>query len=279
MSRAVRKRLAVLAAVVVGGLLLAGCQLPTFGAHAPATQQGHDSIKLWQGFFIVGAIVFVIVFCLLLWAILRYRRRSDAIPRQVQYHTLIEILYTAIPLIIVGVLFAFVFVTENNVDALPKPKLSVQVTAFQWGWRFTYTASTNPTYTHAPGYGHRPTFSVSGIETQAPQLVLPEDETVRIYLRSADVIHGFYVPAIDFSRYAQPGVVNKFSVTLDKTGTFRGQCTQFCGLYHSLMRFRLKSLTPSKFKAWEAATHSATNEGSISSLKHQIQQNIGGGTS
>jgi cytochrome c oxidase subunit 2 len=240
--------------VLAGGLLLAGCQLPTFGAHKPITSQGQDSIKLWQGFFIAGAAVFVFVFVLIMWAALRYRRRSDEIPRQTQYHTLLEIIYTAIPVVFVLILFGFTFVTENNVDALPAPKMSVTVTGFQWGWQFHYTTK------HV---------TVIGVELQDPEMVLPQNETVRIYLQSHDVIHGFYVPAFDFSRYAQPGIVNKFTVNLHTLGTFRGQCTQYCGLYHSLMRFRVKVVTPSQFAVWVSKHRSKGPSTSISTAEKQ----------
>jgi len=249
-----RRRWAAVAVALGGGLLLAGCQLPTFGAPKAITTQGQDSIKLWQGFFIAGAVVFLFVFTLIAWAVLRYRRRSDAIPRQTQYHTLLEIFYTAVPVVIVLILFGFTFVTENNVDALPAPNLSVQVTAFQWGWQFTYL--------------HKDV-TVIGVELQDPEMVLPQDETVRISLRSHDVIHGFYVPAFDFSRYAQPGIVNKFTVNLHTLGTYRGQCTQFCGLFHSLMRFRVKVVTPAQFAVWLRTHRSSGPRTRISTAESQ----------
>jgi cytochrome c oxidase subunit II len=266
-----RTRWVAALAVVAGGLLLAGCQLPTFGAHKAITSQGQDSMKLWQGFFIAGAVVFLLVFALIAWAVFRYRRRSDAIPRQTQYHTVVEILYTAIPIIIVLILFGFTFVTENRVDALPAPKLSVTVTGFQWGWRFQYTTKD---------------VTVIGVELQDPEMVLPQNETVRISLESHDVIHGFYVPAFDFSRYAQPGIVNKFTVNLHTLGTFRGQCTQYCGLYHSLMRFRVKVVTPGQFAAWVSAHRSSASASnsttgkvaSVSSTSHTALTAATGGT-
>ncbi len=254
--RSRRARLLAVVVVAAGGLLLAGCQLPTFGAHKAITSQGNDSIKLWQGFFIAGAAVFLVVFALIVWAVFRYRRRSDAIPRQTQYHTVLEICYTAIPIVFVLILFGFTFVTENSVDALPAPKLSVTVTGFQWGWRFHYT---------------KQGVTVMGVELQDPEMVLPENETVRIYLRSNDVIHGFYVPAFDFSRYAQPGITNSFTVNLHTLGTYRGQCTQFCGLYHSLMRFRVKVVTPTQFASWLLTRHSAGPGTSISSAQKAEQ--------
>ena len=84
-------------------------------------------------------------------------------------------------------------------------------------------------------------------------MVLPVDQTVRIFLRSADVIHGFYVPQFNFSRYAQPGITNQFDLNILHAGTYRGQCTQFCGLYHSLMLFQVKAVTSSAVQGLGAA--------------------------
>lgn len=249
-------------AAAASALLLAGCQLPAFGAYRGATTQGHDSFKLWQGFFIAGLVVFAIVFLLILWAVLRYRRRSDAMPPQTQYHILFEIVYTVVPVLIVLALFGVTFVTENAVDAVTRKQLAVNVTAFQWGWQFQY-----------PGYHVR----VLGIETQDPTMVLPTGETVRIYLRSADVVHGFYVPAFDFSRYAQPGVTNQFNFHITHTGVYRGQCTQYCGLYHSLMYFQVKAVTPAAFATWVHQQKSSTTPaGSIGGAKQQIANSATG---
>jgi cytochrome c oxidase subunit II len=226
----------VAVAAVGAALLLSGCQLPAFGAYRGVTTQGQDAFKLWQGFFIAGAAVFLLVFLLIMWAVLRYRRRSEAIPPQTQYHTLFEITYTVVPIIIVIVLFVFTFITENEVDALSTGNpLTVNVTAFQWGWEFQY-----------PGYDVR----VLGVEKENPTMVLPAGQTVRIFLRSRDVIHGFYVPQFNFSRYALPGVTNQFDLHVTHPGTFRGQCTQFCGLYHSLMIFQVKAVTTGQFGTW-----------------------------
>jgi cytochrome c oxidase subunit II len=255
----------VAGAIALGGILLAGCQLPNFGAHNAITTQGRDAVKLWQGFFIAGAAVFALVFCLIAWVVIRYRRRSDAIPPQTQYHTLVEILYTAVPIVFVLILFGFTFATENEVDALPTPKMTVTVTAFQWGWKFHYT---------------KLNVNVLGVELQDPEMVLPVHETVRIYLKSHDVIHGFYVPAFDFSRYAQPGVLNKFTVNIHTRGVYRGQCTQYCGLYHSLMRFRVKAVSSTEFTAWVQSQHGKSSSTSISGAEKALATSkAGGGTS
>ncbi len=259
-----RSRWWVAAAAAAAGLALTGCQLPTFGAYRGATSQGQDAFKLWQGFFIAGGAVFLLVLFMILWAVIRYRRRSETIPLQTQYHTLFEIVYTVVPIVFVLILFGFTFVTENEVDAVTTKQVTVNVTAFQWGWQFTY-----PTYD----------VKVLGVETDDPAMVIPAHEEVRIFLRSADVIHGFYVPQFNFSRYAQPGITNQFNLDVLHTGTYRGQCTQFCGLYHSLMFFQVKAVTATQFHAWIQQQQSSTSVGgSITSAKRQAGS-AGDGTS
>ena len=95
-----------------------------------------------------GIIVGGFVALLILWAVFRYRRRSDEMPRQFHENIIVEVLYTVIPILIVAVLFVFTVITENNVDATQPvnatvtstgtPIVNVRVTAFQWGWRFDY---------------------------------------------------------------------------------------------------------------------------------------------
>jgi cytochrome c oxidase subunit 2 len=248
------RRLALAAGVAAGAVLLGGCQVPTFGAFRGATVQAHDEFKLWSGMAVAGIAVAVLVWGLIFWAVFRYRRRDDRLPRQFHENIPIEILYTVIPLVIVLVIFAFTVVTENEVDALsPHPAAVVRVVAFQWGWRFEY---------EKPGGGTAFVVETTGVpqervypatSSQYPQLVLPEGVPTRIVLVSNDVVHGFYVPEFNFSRYALPGVTNRFDFTPTRDGVFRGQCTQFCGLYHSEMLFSVRVVPLSAFRSWYAA--------------------------
>lgn len=236
-------------------LVLGGCTLPSFYGFRGATKQGHDSFLLYSGTVIAAIVVGTIVVLLILWAVLRYRRRSDEMPKQFQYHIPLEITYTVIPILIVLALFGFTVVTENAVDAVsPHPAVAVKVTAFQWGWRFDYSGqhvSVLGETTQDPdpvGLNGRP--CAPAVDCLGPGLVMPAGETTRITLVSADVVHGFYVPAFNFSRYALPGVTNVFDFTVKHPGIYRAQCTQFCGLYHALMFFHVVALPPAQFRAW-----------------------------
>ena len=232
------RRVRRLVALPLAALALAGCTIPRFGAVPGATTSSRSVFHLWQGFSIGAVIVGAITLVLILWAVVFYRRRSDHIPKQSQYHIPLELTYTIVPILIVIGLFAATMVVENKEVANPKAAVVIDVNAFQWGWKFTY-----------PGQN----VVVVGQTTQDPTMVMPVNTNVHINLTSSDVIHGFYVHAFNFSRYALPGVLNQFTFRAVETGTFDGQCTQLCGLYHSLMVFRVKVVTPTQYSAWLAA--------------------------
>ncbi len=237
------RRVRRIVALPIAALALAGCTVPTFGAAPGATTSSRSVYHLWQGFSIGAVIVGTITTVLIVWAVFRYRRRGDNIPKQSQYHVPLELTYTIIPVLIVLGLFAATMVVENKEVANPKTSVTIDVNAFQWGWKFSY-----------PGQQ----VVVIGQTTQDPEMVIPENENVHINLTSSDVIHGFYVHAFNFSRYALPGVLNQFTFRAVQTGTFNGQCTQLCGLYHALMWFKVKVVTPSQYSAWLQSHYNPT---------------------
>jgi cytochrome c oxidase subunit 2 len=260
-------------------LALGGCNFyPTYGASRGATQQGSDTFKLYSGMMTTGIIVGGLVAVLILWTLFRYRRRSDEMPRQFHENVPIEILYTVIPILIVAVLFFFTVITENKVDALQpinakvtstgKPVVNIRVTAFQWGWRFDYPGLD-------VGVAGETT---NGPNNHGPQMMVPVGQTVQITLVSDDTIHGFYVRDFNFSRYALPGVVNHFDLDVLHAGYYPGQCTQFCGLYHSEMLFSVKAVSPAAFSQWattEAATgHTLPRSGSSASNNPPIDTHV-----
>jgi cytochrome c oxidase subunit 2 len=219
----------------LAALALSGCTIPSFGASPGVTSSSKSVFHLWQGFSIGAVIIGALVIVLVLYAVLRFRRKGDNIPKQSQYHIPLELFYTVVPILIIFGLFAATLVVENKETANPKTNVTIDVNAFQWGWKFTYPGSNALVY---------------GQTTQNPEMVMPVNTNVHINLTSSDVIHGFYVHAFNFSRYALPGVLNQFTIRAQSTGTYFGQCTQLCGLYHSLMWFRVKVVSPSAYSAW-----------------------------
>ncbi|HEX8938724.1 MAG TPA: cytochrome c oxidase subunit II [Candidatus Limnocylindrales bacterium] len=227
--------------VALAALLLGGCsQIAGLYPPAAATDQGQRIRDLYDLVFAIAVVIFLFVEGLILWAVFRYRRRDRVgLPPQVHGNNTLEVVWTAVPMAIVAVLFFFSWQTLNTVDArAADPALKVDVVGFQWQWQFSY-----------PDAG----VTVIGLPDSPPELHVPAGQTVELDLKSQDVIHAFYVPSFLFKRDVVPGKVNVFDFRIDQPGTYRGQCAEFCGLGHDRMTFSVVAQTPADFAAWLAA--------------------------
>jgi cytochrome c oxidase subunit 2 len=242
---------------LLGVFALAGCETPNnafwrFGWPEGITKQATDMRQLWTWSCIAALIVGIIVWALIIWCVVRYRKRGDELPRQTAYNLPLEIVYTVIPFLIIAVLFFFTVVTQNKVqERTNNPDLTVAVNAFKWNWQFVYPDS--------PGPGGTPVNTVGNSE-QIPILVLPTDRTIRFQVASADVIHSFWVPEFLFKLDVIPGNENGrnnvFDVTVNKEGAYVGRCAELCGTYHAYMNFEVRAVSGSDFDAYIAARQS-----------------------
>jgi cytochrome c oxidase subunit 2 len=220
-------------AVTATVLVAAGCT-----PHS-VTEQGQSIYNLYNLFMYIAAVVFAVVSVLVIWSVVRDRRRGDELPTQTHGNNKLELTWTVIPTVIVLVLFVFTIRAQDKVlNTSGQAGVNVTVTAFQWSYRFTYEG-TGAEVVGSPG--------------TVPEMVVPVGERVRVKLVSADVVHTFYVPQTLFKRQAIPGTVNQFDLTFDKVGLYHGQCTQFCGLQHTDMVYRVRVVTPGEYQSWLAA--------------------------
>jgi cytochrome c oxidase subunit 2 len=255
--------------------MTAGCRSTTFtrlGLPPPQTRQGQTTIDLWQGSWIAALAVGALVWGLIIWAIIFYRKRADRVPHQVRYNLPIEIMYTVVPFVMIGVLFFFTARDENQIDRLsPHPNVVVNVLGEQWSWQFQYPQyAVNGNKALCGGgdvcqVGLPWNGEIPGNTKQLPLLEIPLHETVRFNLTSIDVIHSFWVIPFEFKRDVVPGHPNHFQVYTTKTGSSIGRCSELCGLYHSRMLFRVRIVPQAQFNAWIHA--------------QQVQQNAAGGAS
>lgn len=219
----------------------------SFGMPRGSTEQGEDIFDLWQIFFWAGIGVAAIVYGLIGWSLLRYRRRRNEdetlLGRQFHANVPLEIIYTAIPVVIVIVLFVLSYRTERTASSLSaSPDVTLRAEAFSWGWRFGF-----------PDQGVEVVSQPSAEGVPGPEILLPLGETTRIELTSNDVIHAFWVPDFLYKRDALPGRINRFDVTPTDLGTFHGVCSEFCGLHHAYMTFTVRVVSPAAFDAWIAS--------------------------
>lgn len=216
-------------------LALTGCE-QRFGLPDPATEQGEDVLDLWLVSFYAALGLGVLVLLLIAFALLRYRRRGDELPKQHEGSVALEITYTIIPLIVVAALFGFALKAQNSATELTdNPAVRVDVTGYQWNWRFSYTDKQ---------------VTVIGDNVSEPELVLPVDQRTRFSLVSADVNHSFFVPGFLTKRDLIPGVRNDIEVTPKKLGTYVGHCAELCGLNHSQMNFTVRVVPQPEYDQW-----------------------------
>jgi cytochrome c oxidase subunit II len=197
-------------------------------------QQVHDLYRL---IFILALPVFLVVEGLILWNVIRYRKRDDTPAPQTVGSPLQIGGFFLIGAVIIAILFPFGERTLAKVDSIEKnPSVDIKLEGFQWEWT---------------AYYQNEGLVVSGQTLKKPLVwELPVDEPVRIELVSRDVMHEFFLPDMLFMRNAIPGHPNIFTFTPTKIGTFNGQCAQFCGLWHSRMTFVLKVVSSVDYEAW-----------------------------
>jgi cytochrome c oxidase subunit 2 len=238
---------------VAGVLLLGGCSADQVGrGFLPGYTDGEVTDKtgritsLWTGSWIAALAVGVLVWGLILWAVTVYRKRrdDDVLPVQLRYHIPLEVMYTVLPVLMIGVLYVFTARDTTVIeDTSATPDLVVEVYGKQWSWDFNYLdddvwdSGVHVADVGAPG----------NLET-LPTLYLPVNELVEFRLQSRDVIHSFWVPSFLQKMDLIPGRVNKFQIVPTQTGTFKGKCAELCGAYHSHMLFNVKVVSRADYE-------------------------------
>jgi cytochrome c oxidase subunit 2 len=245
-----RTRRAGVATVAAAGLLLlGGCSqhekesITRLAEPVGASDRAVGLHHLWMGAWLAAILVGILVWGLIGYASIKFRRkRDDEIPVQTRYNLPIEILYTVAPVIMVLVFFFFTVQEQNRVlptSSSTKPDHVVTVVGQQWSWTFNYDK--DPALD-----GHTTVYDV-GTTAVFPTLYLPVDKSVEIKLRSPDVIHSFWVPAFLFKMDVFPGRDNHFSFTPTRIGTYRGHCAELCGTYHGRMLFDVKVVSATQY--------------------------------
>jgi cytochrome c oxidase subunit 2 len=226
--------------------VLAGCgMIPP----EPKTDAAKSVFTLYNIVFAMGTVVFIGVEGFIVYSVFRYRRRDDRLPSQTHGNTLVEIIWTAIPSVIVLILFVLSVTTLATVEANSNPSgakgVDIEVDGFQWQWEFRYLDGDQDDDNDV---------KVIGQATKPPVMVVPVGEPVRLTLKSRDVIHSFYVPQFLIKRDLIPVPegedVNHLQFTVSEPGTYGGQCAEFCGDLHSEMTFSVQAVSRADFEKW-----------------------------
>src|SRR6202050_1065428 len=212
--------------------------------------------------FWVCAIIAVVVFGVMIWSIINFRKSQGAVPDTTLVHnTKVEFIWTVVPVFILIAMAVPAARTLVEIEDTTKTELTIKVTGFQWGWQYDYLDDGIVYYSHLDRLSDQARELMSGIDPNTVPhyllnvdhpFVVPADTKVRLLITGADVIHSWWVPAFGVKKDAIPGFVNEawFKVDADKPGLYRGQCAELCGRDHGFMPIVVDVRSKADYAAW-----------------------------
>lgn len=240
----------IAAVLAVGGAILpmvVNAQSP-YSTVSPVTEQGNDIQDIYKLTFWLALIVFVGVQMGIIYTVLRYRQRpgNETRPEQIHGHKTLEIIWTVIPAIILLIIFIptvrTIYAHDEQVDS---PDIVVEVYGKQWWWEIHYPAADGEVEI-----------------VTANEIHLPQGQRVVFHLFTNNVIHSFWVPQLTGKMDLMPGHINKLAVDTDTPGYYFGQCAEFCGDSHALMRFKVIVQPEDQFLAWQESWRAGPSQAS-----------------
>ena len=222
-----------------------------------------EQYTLW---FIVPVTLFVLV--LLIIVVVRFRERANPVPSRTSHNTLIEIIWTLGPVLILLALAipSFQLLTKQLAPT-EEPELTIKATGFQWYWGYEYQVGEAPLSFDSlllqdadrAAAGKEDKAVYPRLLTVDNELVVPVGKHVRLLVTAADVIHAFAMPSFGIKIDAVPGRLNETWFRADREGLFYGQCSELCGKDHAFMPIAIRVVSQEKYDTWLAAA--ATNLG------------------
>ncbi len=231
-----------------------------FNIPQPATPISEQIYGLHMYILWVCAVIFVVVFAMMFYSIFKFRKSTGAKP-DVNFHesTLIEIIWTIIPFIILIAMAIPATKTVLDMKDTTNPDVTIKVTGYQWGWRYDYSADDFGFYSNLatpwaqigqPGEEATQTKGKDYLLEVDNPLVVPVGKRVRLLVTSNDVIHGWYVPQLGVNQYGIPGFIKDAWFTATRPGIYKGQCSQICGKLHGYMPITVEVKSEADYATW-----------------------------
>ncbi|MDI7774718.1 cytochrome c oxidase subunit II [Asticcacaulis sp. EMRT-3] len=197
----------------------------------------------------------VLVLALLVWIVIRYNSKANPVPARFSHNTLIEVIWTAVPVLILVVIAVYSLSLLRDYDNMPSPDVVVKATGSQWFWTYDYPElgvsdvesrllddAKDLKTAHAKNIPYL-------LEVDNP-LVVPVNKVVHVEVTGSDVIHSFTVPAFGFKMDAVPGRLNNTWFKATKIGTYYGECSELCGKDHGFMPIEVKVVSQADFDSY-----------------------------
>ncbi|MDZ4362189.1 cytochrome c oxidase subunit II [Brevundimonas sp.] len=196
----------------------------------------------------------ILVLGLLAWIVIRYNKKSNPTPASWSHNTLIEVIWTVVPVMILVVISLFSFQLLFKYHDNPDPYLTVKVTGNQWNWAYEYPDQVIAEYISnmLPEDEARARGVPFRLAADEP-MVVPVGKNIELLVTAADVIHAVALPAFGLKTDAVPGRVNNTWFRAEREGVFYGQCSELCGVDHAFMPIEIRVVSQAEFEAWVAS--------------------------
>ena len=247
-----------LAVMLLGGGAFADQPEPwQLGMQAPATPVTERIHQFHNELLIIIFAISLLVFGLLLFIMLRFNARSHPVPSRTTHNTLIEVLWTIGPVLVLVMIAIPSFKLMYYMDRVPDSKMTIKITGHQWYWEYTYPDNGNFSFNSnviadkdlKPGDKRL-------LDVDNP-LVIPVGTTIRLQVAGTDVIHSWFVPSFGVQEYAVVGRLNEAWVNVNQPGTYYGECNQICGVNHAMMPIKVVVMNQPDFDKWVAQAKTA----------------------
>jgi cytochrome c oxidase subunit 2 len=220
----------------------------------PAASPTAEEIHWFNDFILLPVITVIVVFVmvLLVYVMWRFSEKRNPTPSKTTHNTAIEVLWTAVPLMMLFIIAIPSFKLLYFADRVEEADMTLKATGLQWYWSYQY-----------PDHGdfEFDAYMVPDEDLQEGQkrlldtdnaVVLPVDTNIRLLITASDVLHSFALPAMGIKLDAVPGQVNETWVRINEEGTYYGQCSELCGTGHSYMPIMVKAVSKAAFEDWVA---------------------------
>lgn len=241
------------------------------GLQAPVTPVMEKLYDLHSALLILITVITIFVLLLLTYVCVRFSAKNNPVPSKTAHNTLVEIIWTVIPILILVAIAIPSLRIHYFMDKAHEAQMTLKIVGYQWYWGYEYPdnggisyesrITPDPTKNLSPEEEHKILGNEPRLLTVDNPVVVPVNTTVRVLLTASDVIHSWSMPAFGIKMDAMPGRVNETWFKATQTGTFRGQCSQLCGIWHGFMPIVVKVVTKEEFDAWVAEKKkSASND-------------------
>jgi len=243
------------------GLLMAGTASADWALNMPkgVTELSAETYDLHMMVFWWCVAIGIVVFGVMIISLVKHRKSQGVEPAQFSHSMVAEILWTALPVVILLIMAVPAAETMLKLEDSRDPDVSIVITDYQWKWHYKYQDEGVEFFSSLSRPSVEARRKQSGIDVNTVDnylldvdnpVVVPKGAKVRLLMTSNDVIHSWWVPDLAIKKDAIPGIVNEAWFRATETGTFRGQCAELCGKDHGYMPVVVEVVEPDAFQAW-----------------------------